>query len=187
MFYFFSQGKFQGLDLNEELYVGGYPNYTLLAKTAGIKTGFVGETPLCLRQRGVEVLMWKLIMIFLLCRLYPSAGHPRGRSDLQRPGPQLYGCHQLSHLQRPPVSGQSLQTHGYISNIRDTGGFIMSVSSMLSFRMEEPVRTQRPACTSAAAPEDSPAATASITHPCTVTQVPTVQSSKTGCDCLLGM
>lgn len=38
------QGKFQGLDLNEELHVGGYPNYTLLAKTAGIKTGFVGET-----------------------------------------------------------------------------------------------------------------------------------------------
>lgn len=24
--------------------MGGYPNYTLLAKTAGIKTGFVGET-----------------------------------------------------------------------------------------------------------------------------------------------
>lgn len=40
----FIQGKFQGLDLNEELYVGGYPNYTLLAKTAGIKTGFVGKT-----------------------------------------------------------------------------------------------------------------------------------------------
>lgn len=40
------QGKFQGLDLNEELYVGGYPNYTLLAKTAGIKTGFVGKTSL---------------------------------------------------------------------------------------------------------------------------------------------
>lgn len=38
------QGKFQGLDLNEELHVGGYPNYTVLAKTAGMKTGFVGET-----------------------------------------------------------------------------------------------------------------------------------------------
>lgn len=38
------KGKFQGLDLNEELYVGGYPNYTLLAKTAGIKSGFVGES-----------------------------------------------------------------------------------------------------------------------------------------------
>ncbi|XP_075898523.1 basement membrane-specific heparan sulfate proteoglycan core protein [Nelusetta ayraudi] len=50
-----SQGKFQGLDLNEELYVGGYPNYTLLAKTAGIKTGFVG----CIRQlviQGEEVI-----------------------------------------------------------------------------------------------------------------------------------
>lgn len=41
------QGKFQGLDLNEELHVGGYPNYTVLTKTAGIKTGFVGKTSLC--------------------------------------------------------------------------------------------------------------------------------------------
>uniref|UniRef100_A0AAX7TUG3 Heparan sulfate proteoglycan 2 n=1 Tax=Astatotilapia calliptera TaxID=8154 RepID=A0AAX7TUG3_ASTCA len=50
-----SQGKFQGLDLNEELYVGGYPNYTLLTKTAGIKTGFVG----CIRQlfiQGEEII-----------------------------------------------------------------------------------------------------------------------------------
>lgn len=46
----FPQGKFQGLDLNEELHVGGYPNYTVLAKTAGIKTGFVGKTSLCLRH-----------------------------------------------------------------------------------------------------------------------------------------
>lgn len=37
------QGKFQGLDLNEELHVGGYPNYTSIVKTAGIKTGFVGK------------------------------------------------------------------------------------------------------------------------------------------------
>lgn len=44
------QGKFQGLDLNEELHVGGYPNYTVLAKTAGIKTGFVGKTSLCLHH-----------------------------------------------------------------------------------------------------------------------------------------
>ncbi|XP_028266709.1 basement membrane-specific heparan sulfate proteoglycan core protein isoform X11 [Parambassis ranga] len=50
-----SQGKFQGLDLNEELHVGGYPNYTILAKTAGIKSGFVG----CIRQlviQGDEVI-----------------------------------------------------------------------------------------------------------------------------------
>ncbi|TMS16751.1 Basement membrane-specific heparan sulfate proteoglycan core protein [Larimichthys crocea] len=50
-----SQGKFQGLDLNEDLHVGGYPNYTILAKTAGIKTGFVG----CIRQlviQGEEVI-----------------------------------------------------------------------------------------------------------------------------------
>uniref|UniRef100_A0A7N6BSW4 Heparan sulfate proteoglycan 2 n=1 Tax=Anabas testudineus TaxID=64144 RepID=A0A7N6BSW4_ANATE len=50
-----SQGKFQGLDLNEELHVGGYPNHTVLTKTAGIKTGFVG----CIRQliiQGEEVI-----------------------------------------------------------------------------------------------------------------------------------
>ncbi|XP_077368176.1 basement membrane-specific heparan sulfate proteoglycan core protein isoform X8 [Festucalex cinctus] len=50
-----SQGKFKGLDLNEELHVGGYPNYTAVAKTAGIKTGFVG----CVRQlviQGEEVI-----------------------------------------------------------------------------------------------------------------------------------
>lgn len=39
------QGKFKGLDLNEELFVGGYPNYSMLAKTADLKTGFVGENP----------------------------------------------------------------------------------------------------------------------------------------------
>ncbi|XP_041953837.1 basement membrane-specific heparan sulfate proteoglycan core protein isoform X8 [Alosa sapidissima] len=50
-----SQGKFQGLDLNEDLHVGGYPNYSQLAKTADLKTGFVG----CIRQlilQGEEVI-----------------------------------------------------------------------------------------------------------------------------------
>ncbi|XP_014849228.1 PREDICTED: basement membrane-specific heparan sulfate proteoglycan core protein isoform X5 [Poecilia mexicana] len=54
-----SQGKFQGLDLNEELHVGGYPNYTSIVKTAGIKTGFVG----CIRQlviQGEEVIFKEL-------------------------------------------------------------------------------------------------------------------------------
>ncbi|EMP24866.1 Basement membrane-specific heparan sulfate proteoglycan core protein, partial [Chelonia mydas] len=37
-----SQGKFQGLDLNEELYLGGYPDYTAVAKS-GLSSGFVGE------------------------------------------------------------------------------------------------------------------------------------------------
>ncbi|KAM9115672.1 basement membrane-specific heparan sulfate proteoglycan core protein isoform 4-T4 [Pangshura tecta] len=49
-----SQGKFQGLDLNEELYLGGYPNYTALAKS-GLSSGFVG----CVRQllvQGEEVI-----------------------------------------------------------------------------------------------------------------------------------
>ncbi|KAJ8258762.1 hypothetical protein COCON_G00177740 [Conger conger] len=50
-----SQGKFQGLDLNEELYVGGYPNYSLISQTTGLKSGFVG----CIRQliiQGDEVI-----------------------------------------------------------------------------------------------------------------------------------
>ncbi|XP_028850828.1 basement membrane-specific heparan sulfate proteoglycan core protein isoform X4 [Denticeps clupeoides] len=54
-----SQGKFHGLDLNEVLYVGGYPNYTLLAQTAGLNTGFVG----CIRQlviQGEEVIFKNL-------------------------------------------------------------------------------------------------------------------------------
>uniref|UniRef100_A0A8C8S4Q0 Heparan sulfate proteoglycan 2 n=1 Tax=Pelusios castaneus TaxID=367368 RepID=A0A8C8S4Q0_9SAUR len=49
-----SQGKFQGLDLNEELYLGGYPNYAAIAKT-GLSSGFVG----CVRQlliQGEEVI-----------------------------------------------------------------------------------------------------------------------------------
>ncbi|KAJ8258098.1 hypothetical protein GJAV_G00193140 [Gymnothorax javanicus] len=50
-----SQGKFQGLDLNEELFVGGYPNYTVITKKTGLKTGFIG----CIRQliiQGEEVV-----------------------------------------------------------------------------------------------------------------------------------
>ncbi|XP_060793463.1 basement membrane-specific heparan sulfate proteoglycan core protein isoform X5 [Neoarius graeffei] len=50
-----SQGKFQGLDLNEELFVGGYPNYSMIAKTAELKSGFVG----CISQliiQGDEVI-----------------------------------------------------------------------------------------------------------------------------------
>ncbi|XP_061114862.1 basement membrane-specific heparan sulfate proteoglycan core protein-like isoform X3 [Conger conger] len=50
-----SQGKFQGLDLNEDLFIGGYPNYTVITKTTGLKTGFVG----CIRQliiQGEEVI-----------------------------------------------------------------------------------------------------------------------------------
>lgn len=75
----FPQGKFQGLDLNEELHVGGYPNYTALAKTAGIKTGFVGKTLLSLRQDRKFRMEKKPCthLILLLYRLYPSADHPR--------------------------------------------------------------------------------------------------------------
>ncbi|XP_031463808.1 basement membrane-specific heparan sulfate proteoglycan core protein isoform X7 [Phasianus colchicus] len=44
-----SQGKFQGLDLNEELYLGGYPDYAVVAKT-GLSRGFVG----CVRQLRIQ-------------------------------------------------------------------------------------------------------------------------------------
>lgn len=39
-----AQGKFQGLDLNEELYLGGYPDYGAIPK-AGLSSGFIGEPP----------------------------------------------------------------------------------------------------------------------------------------------
>ncbi|XP_032935509.1 basement membrane-specific heparan sulfate proteoglycan core protein isoform X4 [Catharus ustulatus] len=44
-----SQGKFQGLDLNEELYLGGYPDIGAVAKT-GLSRGFIG----CVRQLRIQ-------------------------------------------------------------------------------------------------------------------------------------
>ncbi|XP_041319300.1 basement membrane-specific heparan sulfate proteoglycan core protein isoform X6 [Pyrgilauda ruficollis] len=44
-----SQGKFQGLDLNEELYLGGYPDIGAVAKT-GLSQGFMG----CVRQLRIQ-------------------------------------------------------------------------------------------------------------------------------------
>ncbi|XP_049659348.1 basement membrane-specific heparan sulfate proteoglycan core protein isoform X12 [Accipiter gentilis] len=44
-----SQGKFQGLDLNEELYLGGYPDFSTVAKT-GLSRGFMG----CVRQLRIQ-------------------------------------------------------------------------------------------------------------------------------------
>ncbi|XP_058532481.1 basement membrane-specific heparan sulfate proteoglycan core protein isoform X2 [Ochotona princeps] len=44
-----SQGKFQGLDLNEELYLGGYPDYAAIPK-AGLSSGFVG----CVRELRIQ-------------------------------------------------------------------------------------------------------------------------------------
>uniref|UniRef100_A0A8I6ASH2 Basement membrane-specific heparan sulfate proteoglycan core protein n=1 Tax=Rattus norvegicus TaxID=10116 RepID=A0A8I6ASH2_RAT len=44
-----SQGKFQGLDLNEELYLGGYPDYRAIPK-AGLSSGFVG----CVRELRIQ-------------------------------------------------------------------------------------------------------------------------------------
>uniref|UniRef100_H0W6G2 Basement membrane-specific heparan sulfate proteoglycan core protein n=1 Tax=Cavia porcellus TaxID=10141 RepID=H0W6G2_CAVPO len=53
-----SQGKFQGLDLNEELYLGGYPDYAAIPK-AGLSSGFVG----CVRElriQGEEIIFHDL-------------------------------------------------------------------------------------------------------------------------------
>nr|XP_058908989.1 basement membrane-specific heparan sulfate proteoglycan core protein isoform X11 [Kogia breviceps] len=44
-----SQGKFQGLDLNEELYLGGYPDYGAIPK-AGLSSGFIG----CVRELRIQ-------------------------------------------------------------------------------------------------------------------------------------
>ncbi|XP_059546878.1 basement membrane-specific heparan sulfate proteoglycan core protein isoform X8 [Myotis daubentonii] len=44
-----SQGKFQGLDLNEELYLGGYPDYGAIPK-AGLSSGFIG----CVRELQIQ-------------------------------------------------------------------------------------------------------------------------------------
>ncbi|XP_046324592.1 basement membrane-specific heparan sulfate proteoglycan core protein isoform X2 [Marmota monax] len=44
-----SQGKFQGLDLNEELYLGGYPDYGAIPH-AGLSSGFVG----CVRELRIQ-------------------------------------------------------------------------------------------------------------------------------------
>ncbi|XP_063033259.1 basement membrane-specific heparan sulfate proteoglycan core protein isoform X3 [Melospiza melodia melodia] len=44
-----SQGKFRGLDLNEELYLGGYPDIGAVAKT-GLSRGFMG----CVRQLRIQ-------------------------------------------------------------------------------------------------------------------------------------
>ncbi|XP_014117185.1 PREDICTED: basement membrane-specific heparan sulfate proteoglycan core protein isoform X3 [Pseudopodoces humilis] len=44
-----SQGRFQGLDLNEELYLGGYPDISAVAKT-GLSRGFMG----CVRQLRIQ-------------------------------------------------------------------------------------------------------------------------------------
>ncbi|CAM9944593.1 unnamed protein product [Lampetra fluviatilis] len=45
-----SQGKFQGLDLNEEMYVGGVPSFSRVTRITGIKTGFTG----CVREMELQ-------------------------------------------------------------------------------------------------------------------------------------
>lgn len=36
-------GRFQGLDLEQNLYVGGVPDYTRIPDAAGFSSGFVGK------------------------------------------------------------------------------------------------------------------------------------------------
>lgn len=47
--------------------MGGYPNYTLLAKTAGIKTGFVGKTLFCLHHHSVSR---SYLFLFACCSVF---------------------------------------------------------------------------------------------------------------------
>lgn len=112
-------------------------------------------------------------LMLLLRRLYPSAGYPGWGGHFQRPRPQLYWRHELPHVQRPPVPGRLPPSAGCIYSMLVFVKFHsrQDTASMSLFRMEECARTLMPACTCAAAPEDSQAATASITRPCTVTQV----------------
>lgn len=71
-----AQGKFQGLDLNEELYLGGYPDYGAIPK-AGLSSGFVGEPPHSRLQPWPDLpLGW------------PSPWSP-GRTGLQALPPRL--------------------------------------------------------------------------------------------------
>ena len=37
-----SAGSFRGLDLLEDMYMGGVPNYNAIARNAGFRQGFVG-------------------------------------------------------------------------------------------------------------------------------------------------
>ncbi|PIO28612.1 hypothetical protein AB205_0082710 [Aquarana catesbeiana] len=101
-----SQGKFQGLDLNEEIYLGGYPNYEVVSKT-GLGKGFIG----CVRQlilQGEEVIFKDLDLV--------TTGISNCRTCRDRPckhegessPPQL-----LSHLKLAPLCGAppALQHH----------------------------------------------------------------------------
>eukprot|EP00062_Callorhinchus_milii_P012745 gi/632960275/ref/XP_007896099.1/ PREDICTED: basement membrane-specific heparan sulfate proteoglycan core protein [Callorhinchus milii] len=45
-----SQGSFRGLDLNEDLYVGGYPDFDNISKATGLDSGFMG----CIRQLTIQ-------------------------------------------------------------------------------------------------------------------------------------
>ena len=39
-------GNFQGLDLVERMYIGGVPDYNLIARHAGYRSGFIGKPSL---------------------------------------------------------------------------------------------------------------------------------------------
>ena len=81
------QGKFQGLDLNEELYLGGYPDYGAIPK-AGLSSGFIGEPPPHLQPW--PDLTWLAEHLGGHCRAWVGAGqasqHPcLGSSCLPTP------------------------------------------------------------------------------------------------------
>ena len=115
-----AQGKFQGLDLNEELYLGGYPDYGAIPK-AGLSSGFVGEPPdprlqpRAGRARG-HPGGWASRHPHLgsSCpptapRLCPRAAHPRRGDRLPRPQPHGPWHLPLSHLSGPALPGDTPQ------------------------------------------------------------------------------
>lgn len=115
-----AQGKFQGLDLNEELYLGGYPDYGAIPK-AGLSSGFVGEPPHRRLQPWPDLPPgwpspwspgrmglwapppWLILPTHLPPRLCPRAAHPRRGDRLPRPQP-----HGARHLPLPHLSGSAL-------------------------------------------------------------------------------
>uniref|UniRef100_A0A8C4X261 Heparan sulfate proteoglycan 2 n=1 Tax=Eptatretus burgeri TaxID=7764 RepID=A0A8C4X261_EPTBU len=59
-----SQGKFQGMDMSEEFYVGGVPEYSRVSQLTGLHTGFQGCIPnLELQGQEVDITSTALSMV----------------------------------------------------------------------------------------------------------------------------
>ena len=53
-----SQGNYQGLDLVADMYIGGFPDFSRIARSAGFREGFVGE------------YIHVLVFVFIHAKLY---------------------------------------------------------------------------------------------------------------------